>query len=70
MELTSEEQCLIAEFRKLPPSGRDELLAYAVSLLRRAGSETSPETESSPNQCRLKDTEQRPETEKTPFFTE
>ncbi len=70
MELTSEEQCLIAEFRKLSPSVRDELLAYAASLLRRSGSEASTETESAPNQCRLKEAEQRPETEKTPFFTE
>ncbi|HEX9080511.1 MAG TPA: hypothetical protein VF795_13030 [Desulfuromonadaceae bacterium] len=70
MELTPEEQCLITEFRKLPPSGRDELLAHAASLLRRAGSETGLETESAPNQCRLKGAEQRPETEKTPFFTE
>ena len=70
MELTSEEQCLIAEFRKLPPSEKDDLLAYAVSLLRRAGSDDRLEPESPPNQCRLKDTEQRPETEKGPFFTE
>lgn len=70
MELTSEEHCLITEFRKLPRSGRDELLAYAVSLLRRADSEAHHEPESAPDQCRLKAAEQRPETEKTPFFTE
>lgn len=70
MELTSQEQRLIAEFRKLSPSGRDDLLAHAASLLRRAGSETDSDPESTPNQCRLKGTEQRPETEKTPFFTE
>ena len=70
MELTPEEQCLIAEFRKLSPAGRDELLACAVSLLRRAGSEPDIEPDAAPNQCRLKDVEQRPEREKTPFFTE
>jgi hypothetical protein len=70
MELTSDEQCLIEKFRKLPPSARDELLAYAASLPRRAGSDAGLEPESAPNQCRLKDTEQRPETEKSPFFTE
>jgi hypothetical protein len=69
MLLTPEEQRLIDEFRKLPPSGRDELQAYAVSLMRRTGSEVQ-ETESAPNQCRLKETEQRPEAEKSPIFTE
>jgi hypothetical protein len=66
MELTPEEQGLITEFRKLSPAGRDELLSCATSLGRKAGAEQ----ETIPNQCRLKDVEQRPETEKAPFFTE
>lgn len=70
MDLTREEQNLIEEFRKLPPASRDELLAHAASLLRRSCNEAAHEPESSQNQCRLKGSEPRPETEKTPFFTE
>ena len=66
MCLTHEEQRLIDEFRKLPASGRDELLTYAVSLMRRAGAEA----ETASNQCRISEPEQRPETEKSPLITE
>ncbi len=70
MDLTPEEQCLISEFRKLSPSGRDELLTYATSLMRQAGPETRPGTENTPNQCRIKKPEQRPEADNNPIFTE
>jgi hypothetical protein len=70
MDLTHDEQRLIDQFRKLPPSSRDELLALAASLLRRPGAEAVLEAESAPNQCRLKDAKPRPEAEKTPISTE
>ena len=64
MDLTLDEQRLIADFRKLTPSGRDEMLAYAASLVRRAGAEPPA------NQCPLKSREEHPEAQKTPIFTE
>jgi hypothetical protein len=64
MDLTPDEQHLIAEFRKLTPAGKDELLALAASLASRA------EADGTSNQCRLKGTEARPEAKKTPIFTE
>lgn len=70
MDLTLDEQHLIAEFRKLPPPGRDELLAYATSLVRRAGAEVQNEGAPPANQCTLKSREEHPEAQKTPIFTE
>lgn len=70
MDLTPEEQGLLSKFRKLPPADKDDLLAYAGSLLARAVSGTPSETDSAPSQCRLKEVEQRPEAKKTPIFTE
>ena len=70
MDLTLDEQHLIAEFRKLTPAARDEMLAYATSLVRRTGTEAQNEGTSPPNQCTLKNREEHPETEKTPIFTE
>lgn len=70
MDLTLDEQHLIAEFRKLTPSGRDELLAHAASLVHRDGAEAQNEGTSPANQCSLKSREKHPEAEKTPIFTE
>lgn len=70
MDLSIDEQCLIAEFRKLPPSGREELLAYAATLARRNGAADPHETGPASDQCRVKVAEPRPETEKGPIFTE
>jgi hypothetical protein len=70
MDLSQDEQRLIEEFRKLPPSSRDDLLAHAAALMHRAGDESRHESESPRNQCRLKGAETRPEAEKTPIFTE
>jgi len=70
MDLSLDEQRLIAEFRRLTPSGRDELLAAAASLVRRSGAEDLVESGSASNQCQLKLRASLPESEKTPIFTE
>lgn len=70
MDLTLDEQRLIAEYRRLTATGRDDLLAYASSLVRQAGTEKSGDNDTATNQCRLKSAEPHPEAEKTPFFTE
>ncbi|MGD0585548.1 MAG: hypothetical protein ABSA86_07195 [Oryzomonas sp.] len=68
MDLTLDEQRLIAEYRRLTPAGRDDLLAYASTLVRQAGEEKEDGTAT--GQCRLKSAEQHPEADKTPIFTE
>ena len=70
MELTIDEQRLVAEFRKLSPAGRDELLAAVAALVRRDVSEDSDGNGSASNQCPVKSRESLPEAEKTPIFTE
>jgi hypothetical protein len=70
MDLSIDEQRLIAEFRKLAPSGRDDLLAAAAALVRRAGNDGSDEAGGVSNQCKVKARETLPEAEKTPIFTE
>jgi hypothetical protein len=70
MELTLDEQHLISEFRKLAPSDRDELLIYAAALARKGNTEDTRENGSSANQCQLKSSSPRPETDKTPISTE
>ena len=70
MDLTIDEQRLISEFRKLPPSGKDELLACASSLVRRSGIEDSDKSVAPSNQCVVKTRETLPEAEKIPFITE
>ena len=69
MDLTLDEQRLIAEFRKLAPSEKEELLAYAASLARKAEDQTNS-NQSSATQCKIKQAEEHPEAEKSPFFTE
>jgi hypothetical protein len=72
MKLSIDEQRLIAEFRKLTPSARDELLAAAAALVRGDGDgdERSGEDGGVSNQCKIKPRESLPEAEKTPVFTE
>lgn len=70
MDLTLDEQRLIAEFRKLTPSGRDELLAAAASLLSRIGAGETPDSDTASNQCSVTPQIPSPGTEKTPIFTE
>ena len=69
MELSIDEQRLIAEFRKLTPAAKDELLAAAASLVRGDGGERSDDGNVS-NQCKIKNRESLPEAEKTPISTE
>ena len=68
MDLTLDEQRLIAEYRRLSPGARDDLLTYASTLVRNAGDEK--ENDIATDQCRLKSAEPHPEAEKTPIFTE
>jgi len=68
MGLTLDEQRLIAEYRRLTPGARDDLLAYASTLARNEGGEK--ENDIAGDQCRLKSAEPHPEAEKTPIFTE
>lgn len=70
MDLSHDELHLIEEFRKLPPSLRDELLAHASVLIRKIDTEARHESESPQNQCRLKSPEARPETKEDPIITE
>jgi len=70
MDLTLDEQKLLADFRRLTPAGKDELLEHAV-LLGRRGERTSAEPVPVSNQCRLEPSrEVRPEAAKEPIFTE
>ena len=68
MDLTLDEQRLIAEYRRLTPAGRDDLLAHAVTLVRQTHGEN--DSDAATDQCRLKSAEPHPEAEKTPIFTE
>lgn len=68
MDLTLDEQRLIAEYRKLTPAGRDDLLAHASALVRQDNGEKQNGTPT--DQCRLKSAEPHPEAEKAPIFTE
>jgi len=70
MVLSIEEQRLIADFRRLTPTGRDELLAQAALLSRTAGSDALQQGEARTNQCPLKPHDVRPETEPSPLVTE
>jgi hypothetical protein len=65
MELTLEEQQLIADFRRLDVESRRALVAQARQL-RRSVDEQGAE----PSQCPLKKAESRPEASREPIFTE
>jgi hypothetical protein len=71
MDLKLDEQLLIAEFRRLDPSGKKELLDYAGILVKKnrtCGDEEPPQAS---NQCSLDAREEaRPEAVKEPIFTE
>jgi hypothetical protein len=71
MDLRLDEQKLLAEFRRLTPEGKNELLAYAAFLMKKY-KDVVPEEDSSPdNQCPVpKQEEERPEAVKEPIFTE
>jgi hypothetical protein len=71
MEAKLDEQLLVADFRRLDPAGKKELLDYAAFLLKKSRSSASEDTASPANQCRLSEqTEERPEAVKEPIFTE
>ncbi len=70
MDLKLDEQQLVADFRRLDPVGRKELLKYAVCLVRKQQT-ASEEPASVGNQCSLEPRqEERPEAAKEPIFTE
>lgn len=71
MDLTLDEHRLIAEFRRLSPAGKQELLDFAALLQKRQGEGTAPgETSDTRNSCTIDRKEARPETAKEPLFTE
>jgi hypothetical protein len=71
MELKLDEQKLLADFRRIGPEGKKELLDFVAFLVKKYH-EPAPEEETSPdNQCPVrKQDEERPEAAKEPIFTE
>ncbi len=70
MELRLDEQKLLAEFRRLTPEGKSELMEFAEFLLKKYH-EAAEEHSSAENQCPVpKQDEERPEAVKEPIFTE
>jgi len=69
MDLTLDEQKLVADFRRLSAEGRQECLDITARLVRTHTAEHLPENEKA-NQCRLPQHEERPEAAKEPIFTE
>ncbi len=71
MDLKLDEQLLVAEFRRLGPAGKKELLDYASCLAKKQRSDVSGESGHPENQCSLDSgPEERPEAAKEPMFTE
>ena len=70
MDLKHDEQQLLADFRRLDPAGKKELLDYAAFLLEKTGSSASEEPAKQVSQCRIGQPEERPEAAKEPIFTE
>lgn len=70
MELTLDEHKLIADFRRLTPAGKQELLAAVVSLLKRDAADIPAETAAPEDRCALKKKSERPEAVEEPIFTE
>lgn len=71
MNLKLEEQQLLADFCRLDPAGKKELLDYAAFLVNKSRSSCSEEVATAENQCRLADQPvERPEAAKEPIFTE
>ena len=71
MDLTLDEHKLLADFHRLSPEGKKELLDYAAFLVAKYhGGEPAAATTAG-NQCSLdKRGECRPEAAKEPIFTE
>ena len=71
MDLKLDEQLLLADFRRLTPAGKKELLDYATFLVKKSRADRPEEPAPAENQCRLEDQpEERPEAAKEPIFTE
>lgn len=71
MDLTLDEHKLLAEFRRLSPAGKDELLGYAGLLLRKMEKDEVADEPVPQDRCELgKQREERPEITKEPIFTE
>jgi len=71
MDLKLDEQLLVADFRRLEPGGKKELLDYAAFLVKKYRTGASGETTKAEGQCSLgAKAEERPETAKEPIFTE
>ncbi|RNC68019.1 MAG: hypothetical protein ED859_11930 [Desulfuromonadales bacterium] len=71
MDLTLDEHRLVAEFRRLSPSGKRELLEFVSLLQKRQGTTVPDEEEAVPqDRCALDRKEERPEAAKEPIFTE
>jgi hypothetical protein len=71
MNLTLDEQRLLAEFRTLDETGRKELLETASNLAKRWRGQGNTDDGESAGQCQLEEPkEKRPETTKEPIFTE
>ena len=70
MDLTLDEQKLLADFRRLSPVGKQEMLEYALFLTRKNVA-ASAQLETSSTQCLLEPAHDlRPESAKEPIFTE
>ncbi len=70
MDLSLDEQRLLAEFRRLSADGKRELIDYATFLNKKHGHAT-PTEETPKNQCSLgTPKEARPEAAKEPIVTE
>ena len=71
MDLKLDEQLLLADFRRLSPEGKKELLDYAAFLVKKFRSHPADVQATPGNQCRLDEQpEERPEAVEEPIFTE
>ncbi len=71
MDLTLDEHKLVAEFRRLSPAGKRELLDFVSLLQKRQDAAAPGEEDAAPqDRCTLERKEERPEAAKEPIFTE
>ena len=70
MDLKLDEQLLVADFRRLDPAGKRELLDYAAFLVKKERAEGAGEPGQAEGQCGLDGREARPEADTEPIFTE
>ena len=70
MELSIEEQTLVASFRNLDDAGKRELLRHAAQQHKRGADAAEGSSGDQPGQCRLERRAERPEIAAEPIFTE